>query len=144
MCSGNNSYDHMLRDLNILFAKRGVQTSAFTIAILVIGVIGNVIVLLTYWRLYKHRSKQFKDRDLMLHLALMDLIACVFGCSKLLYIDFNPLTFTSNIICRVLIFTAWSTNAVSVLMLLVISVNRYLKICRPTQQQMTCFGRGFR
>lgn len=139
MGSGNHSHDQMLRDLNTLFAKRGSQTSAVTIAIIVIGVIGNTFVLAAYWKLYKRKSKQLKGRYFMPHLALADLIACVVGCFVFLYFDFHRVTFTSDIGCRLSTFSAWSTNAVSVLMLLVISVNRYLKICRPLHQQMTLF-----
>jgi hypothetical protein len=129
----------MLEVLNTLFAKRGAQTSAVTIAILVIGVIGNTFVLVAYWKLYKRKSKQLKGRYFMPHLALADLIACVNGCFVFLYFDFHRVVFASDIGCRLSTFTAWSTNAVSVLMLLVISVNRYLKICRPIHHQMTLF-----
>jgi hypothetical protein len=89
--------------------------------------------------MYKGKDKQLKNRYFMPHLALMDLLACFVGCFMFLYTDFNQFIFTSDVGCRLLKFTAWSTNAVSVLMLVVISVDRYLKICRPTQQQMTLF-----
>lgn len=144
MKARNNSHVHrhvhkLVEELNDLFARRGAQTSAMTIAIVVIGTIGNLFVLAAYWKLYKRKSKQLKGRYFMSHLALADLIACAVGSFVFLYFDFHRLTFRSDFGCRLSTFTAWSTNAVSVLMLLIISINRYLKICRPHQQQMTVY-----
>ncbi|XP_062612642.1 tachykinin-like peptides receptor 99D [Saccostrea cucullata] len=136
---GNYTHTQLLEEMNTLFAKRGAQTSAVTIAIVVIGIIGNVFVLLAYWNLYKRKTKQLKGRYFMPHLALADLIACAVGSFVFLFFDFHRLTFFSDVGCRLSTFSAWSTNAVSVLMLLVISVNRYLKICCPHHQQMTLF-----
>uniref|UniRef100_A0A8W8JI99 G-protein coupled receptors family 1 profile domain-containing protein n=2 Tax=Magallana gigas TaxID=29159 RepID=A0A8W8JI99_MAGGI len=132
------SYELVL-ELNSLFAKRSAQTSAVTIAIIVIGTIGNIFVLAAYWKLFKRKSKQLKGRYFMPHLAVADLIACAVGSFVFLYFDFHRLIFTSDVGCRLSTFAAWSTNSVSVLMLLVISVNRYLKICRPHHPQMTLY-----
>jgi hypothetical protein len=125
MRSENHSYDFMLRNLNTLFAKRRAQTSAFTIVFLAIGVIGNTFVLVTYCKLYLRKRRHVKGRYFMPCLAVADLLACIVGCLATLYTDFNLVTFTSDVRCRLSIFTAWSTDNVSVLMLLVISVNRY-------------------
>ncbi|XP_062582162.1 uncharacterized protein LOC134243943 [Saccostrea cucullata] len=39
--------------------------------------------------------------------------------------------------CKFLYFFTWSTSTVSAAMLLVIAINRYLKVCRPNSTQMT-------
>lgn len=136
----HSSYSYeLVLELNSLFAKRSAQTSAVTIAIIVIGTIGNIFVLAAYWKLFKRKSKQLKGRYFMPHLAVADLIACAVGSFVFLYFDFHRLIFTSDVGCRLSTFAAWSTNSVSVLMLLVISVNRYLKICRPHHPQMTLY-----
>ena len=49
--------------------------------------------------------------------------------------------FPSEGLCKFLPYFSWVTTSWSALLLLMISLSRYLKICRPTGRQMTRFWR---
>ena len=110
----------------------------FTITLIVyivLGVFGNATVLYIY-------LKQFKSygggRYFIPFLAVFDMIACVTNCSGYLSETMAPLTaYKTDIGCQMRRFFCFWTSAVAVFTVLLIAIDRYLTICRPTWRQMT-------
>ena len=67
----------------------------------------------------------------------MDLLAVIVNCPFGMSVNFLPVSFDNDIACKVMRFLALTTTCVSACTILVIAVQRYLKICRPLGRQMT-------
>ncbi|XP_021363774.1 type-1 angiotensin II receptor A-like [Mizuhopecten yessoensis] len=101
---------------------------------LVIGVYGNSLVMFVYWA----RKKPVRDdRYFIPLLALVDLISCVVSSGTGIYAQTHPLVFDNNVGCKMAAFLGIIFAGVSADFLLVIAVDRYLKLCRPFGRQMT-------
>ena len=101
---------------------------------IILGLCGNTFVVLVYRTRMKNLSN---ERYFIPILAVFDLIASVqssvFGIIK----SVNYVTFTSDTLCRILQFFAGFTTYLSVLVLLIIAVQRYNLVCKPQKIQMT-------
>ena len=101
---------------------------------LFIGVIGNTMVIY----IYNFRMKGSRDdRYFIPHLAVMDLCACVVGAGYAMALNILPLKFNGNELCKALWFLTQSTTMCAAFMLVVIAIQRYLKVVRPFKKQMT-------
>ncbi|XP_022330772.2 phe13-bombesin receptor-like [Crassostrea virginica] len=101
---------------------------------LFIGVIGNTMVIY----IYNFRMKGSRDdRYFIPHLAVMDLCACVVGAGYAIALNILPLKFNGNELCKALWFLTQSTTMCAAFMLVVIAIQRYLKVVRPFKKQMT-------
>lgn len=106
---------------------------------LCLGIIGNSLVLF----LYKYRMPQTEERFYIPYLAVADLFSAVsLGCLSIVT-NFYITDIPSEGLCKFLPYFSWVTTSWSALLLPMISVcqRRYLKICRPTEKQMTRFWR---
>eukprot|EP00105_Crassostrea_gigas_P011160 XP_011426712.1 PREDICTED: cholecystokinin receptor type A [Crassostrea gigas] len=101
---------------------------------LVIGVLGNSLVFYIYkCCITKHRT----DRFFIPYLAVSDALSCIVGSGFGLALNLLPIRFSGDALCKGLWFlTKWST-LVSALMLLLIAIERYKKVCKPFGPQMT-------
>ena len=99
----------------------------FYATILIIGIIGNTLVLLVY----SHRYKRSPARLYILFLAAIDFSICLFGLPYHLIDLTHPYTFTNSTLCKSLTFIVTTLFHMSIFGLIVIAVDRYLKICRP-------------
>ncbi|WAR16227.1 CCKAR-like protein, partial [Mya arenaria] len=110
----------------------------FYAIILMIGVIGNAVVLLVYTYQYKRSPA----RMFILFLASIDFSICLFGLPYHMIDLTHPYTFTNAISCKILTFIISLFFHMSIFGLIVIAVDRYLKICRPLSSfQMSYFGK---
>lgn len=101
---------------------------------LLIGITGNMMVIY----IYNFRMKGPRDdRYFIPHLAVMDLCACVVGAGYAVALNLLPLRFQGNELCKILWFLNQVTTLCAALMLVVIAVQRYLKVVRPFKKQMT-------
>ena len=99
---------------------------------LVIGILGNSTVLYIYiMRIYS------ENRFFIPVLAVMDLFGVIVNCSFSISVNSLPVMYDSNIACKAMWFLAMLTTGTSAYTLLVIAVQRYLKICKPFGRQMT-------
>ena len=106
--------------------------------ILIVGVIGNALVLLVYSVRYKHSPA----RIYILYLASIDCTICLFGLPYHLIDLTNPYTYTDELRCQILTFIIASLFYMSIFGLIVIAIDRYLKICRPLSTfQVAYFGK---
>lgn len=102
-------------------------------ASIVIGVCGNIIVFFVY--LNNFRSSN--GRYFVPYLAIVDLLALCETSSFIISKNLNPVKFYSEAGCKMGWFFGYFLSFVSIFLLLVIAIQRYLKICRPHSRQMT-------
>lgn len=133
----NQSDDDVLLDIYTLNSLRAEFLSTNTVILyiyLVIGVTGNFLVFYVYkFCITKHRT----DRFFIPYLAVSDALSCVIGSGFAIALNVLPIRFSGDGLCKSMWFiTKWST-LVSALMLLLIAVERYKKVCKPFGNQMT-------
>ena len=116
----------------VLFSKfSDIILSNFVLLIIggVVGLIGNAVIIF----FYTCRIKDKGERYFIPLLALVDL----FGC--MIYPVFYPLESWSSVVCRIFSFLQICIPGISGHMLLLISIQRYLLVCRPFGPRMTKF-----
>ena len=105
-----------------------IANNVILVIYMVVGVFGNVLVIFIY---NLKLSKRKDDRYFIPVLATMDLIACLIGSSYALALNILPAKFTNDILCKVLWYFSEVTTISSALLLVVVAVQRYLKVCKP-------------
>jgi hypothetical protein len=120
-------------EYNLIFREKMYFNTVFTSLLLFLGVAGNAVAI--YF--YAFRMPRTEDRYFIPFLAAVDLVACIFGCVFPILINFYRLVFVWENLCKCMYFFTWCTSSLSAVMLLVIAVYRYLKVCRPDGRQMT-------
>lgn len=107
---------------------------------LILGVTGNVLVILVYaFRMNKKKD----DRYFIPYLAVVDLLACICRSCLELAMNLNPVKFRGRLLCKFAWFPTNVTAIMSILLLLAIALQRYLKVCRPFGTQMTLGWKRF-
>lgn len=100
----------------------------------VIGVFGNIVVLMMYTKYVTDKSG---SRYFIPILALVDLFGCLSNVIQF-HLD-NTMTYTypSVALCKLLLFLMIITGGFSAHLIFSIAMQRYLMICRPLGPQMT-------
>ena len=128
----------LLSEINAEEVQMLYPVIVFYALILSIGIIGNVLVLLVY----SFRYKRSPARVYILFLATIDFTICLFGLPYHLIDLTHPYTFTNSAACKSLTFIVTTLFHMSIFGLIVIAVDRYLKICHPLGKlQLSYFGR---
>lgn len=130
----NKSDEEKLWEWNNEIAKIYIINDIFLVTYLILGILGNMTVVIVYS--FKMRSKT-DDRFFIPYLAVVDLLACTTRSSFELAMNLLPVNFRGSILCKVLWFPTNVTSFSSMFLLLTISLQRYLKVCRPFGKQMT-------
>ncbi|KAH3851344.1 hypothetical protein DPMN_093824 [Dreissena polymorpha] len=125
--------EEILARLNHEEAKQYVGGIVFVALLMTAGIFGNLHVLYVY----VFRMKSSNHRVFILTLATLDFITCVVGMPFILVDLRNPLTFTLVAACKILRFVNYFICMSSALLLIVIAVDRYRKICVPFGKQMS-------
>lgn len=94
---------------------------------MVIGFIGNSIVIY----IFTVKWKLTKTTVFILTLAGVDLMSCVINMPTEAAILWNPLNFDHDILCKISRYTTFIASASSSFVLIAISIDRYLMVCRP-------------
>lgn len=103
---------------------------------LIIGVTGNVISIFVYGV----KIKDVKGKRFFIpYLAAVDLLSIMIGGGFAVALNVLPVRFHGDILCKSLWFLCAVFAIQSCLILLVISVQRYIEVCKPHNQQMTRF-----
>ena len=106
----------------------------YTSIMMVLGVIGNGLTLIVYFRyITKHSTK----RLFIIVLAICDFISCCLLLPALIAEIYYSYTFTSIVICKSMRYLFYLLPFASVFTLLLISLERYRKICHPLRWQIT-------
>jgi hypothetical protein len=120
-------------EYNQILREKMYLNTVINSLLLFLGVAGNCVVL--YF--YAFRMPRADDRYFIPCLAAVDLVACVFGCVFAILMNFYQLVFVWEDLCKLMYFLYSCTTCLSALMLLVIALYRYLRVCRPHGAQMT-------
>ena len=105
----------------------------FISILMVTGFIGNLHVLVVYTL----RMKPSNHRTFICCLAIVDMIACVVAMPFTLVNLTKPLTFDNSNVCRVMITLNYGICSSCGIVLVVISIDRYRKICHPLEWQLS-------
>ncbi|KAL4218426.1 hypothetical protein ACF0H5_023161 [Mactra antiquata] len=135
-----------LQELNEELFVLHIPALVFVVFSITIGCIGNSFVLLVY----KKKFRRSNHRYFILFLAAVDLVACVIGMPFLVASLRLPYLMFSTVLCKVMRYNHYLVNNSSGLLLLVISIERYRKICHPLKKQLNtrqilflCYGTIF-
>ena len=128
--------ERLLDAKNLRETIKYVPVLAFYIFIMIVGLIGNSFVLY----IYKIKFNRTSARTYILCLALLDFLVCCVGLPYHTLDLTHLLTYYHTEVCRALSFLSGAVNLGSVFVLMVVAVDRYLKICRPLKKQVVDFG----
>ncbi|XP_033735884.1 cholecystokinin receptor-like [Pecten maximus] len=101
---------------------------------LILGTLGNVFVMYIYW--FGNKSPN-EDRFFIPFLALFDICTCAVCSGSEIITEVRPLRFDNNTVCKMMAFSSIAFATMSSHLLLLITIDRYLKICTPFRPQMT-------
>ncbi|CAG2241466.1 unnamed protein product [Mytilus edulis] len=129
--ANNTDYVKVLYDEN--YSDVALSSTILTIIGGIVGVLGNGSVIICYFFRIKDRG----ERYFIPVLAVVDLVACITG--SIFYVMDNTFFFNYpyDLMCRLLIFLQLLVPAISASLLLIISVQRYLLVCKPHGPRMT-------
>lgn len=126
-------YDVLLKQENDILAKELVPITIYLVILMIIGVIGNSIVVY----IYKFRFKRSTSRIFILSLASFDLVTCILGMPYHIIDMVYPYMFVWNGLCKVLSFALSFTILASIFILNLIAIDRHRKICMPFKKQIS-------
>jgi hypothetical protein len=121
-------------DINYNLFRDFSWNIAFCLLCLIVGIVGNSIVILVYH--IKLKSK-IEERFFIFVLALLDLLACVMVSAAMLAKSFYPVKFQDKYACKTLTYFGLSTSSMALFMLAIIAFHRFQKIVRPFGHQMS-------
>ncbi|KAK3590703.1 hypothetical protein CHS0354_008042 [Potamilus streckersoni] len=122
-----------LRELNDEEAKQYIGGAVFVSILMIIGIIGNLHVLYVYTL----KMKPSNLRVFILCMAIVDMLTSSIGMPFVLYDLTHPLTFFAPFVCKALRFLNYFNSSASACILVLVSVERYRKICVPFGKQLT-------
>lgn len=99
----------------------------FVIIYMIIGFIGNGIVIY----IFTAKWKLTKTTVFILTLAAVDLMSCLINMPTEAAILWNPINFDHDAMCKISRYTTFIASASSSFVLIAISIDRYLMVCRP-------------
>lgn len=106
-----------------------VPVLCFISLLVLIGTVGNILVILTYVK----RVDKSSTNLFIFCLAVFDLINCCLGLPMEIYDLLNPYTNDQHHICAFHKFIAFTADISSGYIIVCISFDRYLRIARPHQ-----------
>ena len=130
-----NDTDLLYREYRNTFKNVLLPSTIFLCTILCTGIIGNSTVLILYCT--KAMGKLTEPRYFIPVLAFYDLLACISSLTFVITETFIWLNYSDMILCKVVILVFLNAAGSSTSILVVIAVQRYIKICRPHSKQMT-------
>ncbi|KAL3847556.1 hypothetical protein ACJMK2_018461 [Sinanodonta woodiana] len=122
-----------LQELNDEEAKQYIGGVVFVSILMIIGIIGNLHVLYVYTL----KMKPSNLRVFILCMAFIDMLTSSIGMPFVLYDLLHPLTFFAPFVCKALRFLNYFNSSASACILVLVSVERYRKICVPLGKQLT-------
>ncbi|XP_050390115.1 5-hydroxytryptamine receptor [Patella vulgata] len=129
----NLTHEERLRDLSDQKAMTLLPAILFVGILMVMGLLGNGLVCFIFAR----RLKAGTQNIMILCLAASDLLICSIGMpTEIADMRFHY-TFESEFACKLFRFVNSLCSLWSILTLVAIAVDRYIKVCRPFGRQMT-------
>ncbi|CAG2216615.1 unnamed protein product [Mytilus edulis] len=129
----NDSVEDRLTTWNLVEARKYILHDVFLVLYFILGLVGNLIVLIVY----KLRLKQTEGKYFIPILAFVDMFVCIFKAPLDLWKNLLPVKFTYIISCQIMWFLFNMCGFSSIFLLAVITLQRYLKVCRPFGSQLS-------
>ncbi|XP_041361669.1 orexin receptor type 1-like [Gigantopelta aegis] len=126
----NNSTD--LYEINEGIAQTLIPAMAYVGFMMLFGVLGNVLVCFVFIKKMKRGTQNFLITSLAVFDLLSSLLAMPVEIADMRYYY----TFHSEVACKLLRFINALCCLSSIVTLLAIAIDRYLKVCRPLETQM--------
>lgn len=132
--SGNLSAEVRLAEISKEISRVLLPNTVFLALCIFIGVLGNAIVVFVYT---VRLGGEGEGRYFVPYLALVDAFSVSFSAGFNLSFNLFPVNYNDETLCKCGWFLGYLTTVMSVLLLPVIAVQRYLKICKPLGRQMS-------
>ncbi|XP_060062870.1 cholecystokinin receptor type A-like [Ylistrum balloti] len=132
--AGSGNDNNRTENYNTYLARLLIPNNVVLALYLLVGLFGNLLVIYVYS--FKLKTKR-DNRFFIPFLAFLDVLACSIGDSFAMSLNILPLKYYGNALCKTLWFFSEATTIASGLLLLVIGLQRYLKVCKPFEAQMT-------
>lgn len=110
-----------------------IPTVIYLSLLIPIGILGNASILYIFGSRLKKSNVQF----FIIILAIIDMFSSTIGMPLELIEMVHMHVYSSGLLCKLQRQINYSASIGSALVLLTISVERYIKVCRPTNKQMT-------
>ena len=118
--------------LNEILIKGRLPLIAVDAVLFLIGFLGNILVICVY----QTKLGDQKGRFYIPYLAAADLVAITVTFTFMTLMDVTEALFPSDILCKIFQFLNWACVQISIFLLLVIVLHRYLLICHPLNVRM--------
>lgn len=129
----DNDNTELVQRLNDEMAHLMIPAIVYISVLMVFGLLGNLMVC--YY--YGLKSKRTTSTFFIVVLAIYDIIVCAI-CMPTEIADIELYyTFENNIACKLLRFVNYVAGTGSILSLIAIAADRFKKLCKPTEPQMS-------
>ena len=132
MHNGTPSAREVLEKLNSEYVRTSMGAILYVAILMFIGCIGNLHVLIVFG----FRIKPSNNRTFILCLGIIDMVGCCIGMPFTIYSLTHPLTFYDMSSCKMMIGVNYFVCACSGLIYILISIDRYRKICHSLGWQL--------
>ncbi|KAH3713139.1 uncharacterized protein LOC127858738 [Dreissena polymorpha] len=122
-----------LAELNNSLVELHIPTIIFIAILMVVGVLGNILVVYVYT--FKYSPSTY--RSFILWLGWIDLIACTVGMPLLIVSMLYPYMFPSEAACKSLRFLHVFFVVASAFIVIGIAIERHRRICFPFSAEIT-------
>lgn len=123
----------LVQRLNADMVHLMLPATVYISVLMVFGLLGNLMVC--YY--YGVKSKRSTTSYFVVVLAIYDIFVCAI-CMPMELADIEfYYTFENNIACKSLRFVTYVAGTGSILSLIAIATDRYKKLCKPTEPQMS-------
>ena len=134
----NFSQKPLLDRLNSEETRKYLGGIILVSVLMVFGLIGNVHVLL----MFAYKRKSSNHTTFIYCLGIVDMISCSVCMPFTLIMLLHPMTFHSTTLCKKGLNLNYFICISSALILIVISADRYQKLCKPMKKQLsTCMAK---
>jgi hypothetical protein len=99
--------------------------------LLIIGVLGNSVVVHVC-----RRKQKGGNRFYVLLLAVLDIVTCIDTVISVIIFNSIGINFPSDVLCKIITYFMWTTPSSSSLMILIIALQRFLLVYRPTKRYL--------
>ena len=133
---GGEEERNLLLKLNEEKVRSSILVLCVISVIILLGTLGNLLVLATYLKQIHKNSTNF----FIFCLAIFDLTSCIIALPVEMVVLLQPLTYKYPWLCKVHRFVAFSADLASGYTIVCISFDRFLRIARPHKRfsRRTC------
>lgn len=129
----NTKYYGDIERWNSYFRRKLIPTGVVLTIYLLTGTLGNILIL------YIHLKQMPKNdnRYIITVLSFVNLVACCVTTTFFFTLTFFNMNYPSDIMCKTFFFLTVFFVVESAGLIVIITVQRYLKLCKPYSRQMT-------